>query len=155
LNYRRRPSASSSSATLLALGTDTVHEAAAVIAQLDAIPRKWTHADLDAWVASYFALLDDHGSFAFAWTQAAHEDDELLRAGVQGHLELCRRMGAGLAALAGTKSANPTELGLVVFSMFERTWSYCQLYGGVIDQGTAQRSVADALASMLRCPPAR
>jgi AcrR family transcriptional regulator len=138
---------------LLALGAESAHEAAELIAQIDLIPRPWTYDDIAGWVAKYFALLDDHGSFAFAWTQAAHEDAELLRAGAKSHLELCRRIGAGFAALADVQVKAPTEFGLVVFSMLERTWSYRQLYAETIDHEATLRSVTDVIVALLRCPP--
>jgi AcrR family transcriptional regulator len=138
---------------LLALGAESAHEAAGLVDQLDAIELPWTEADIAEWVGTYFTLLDEHGSFAFAWTQAANEDDELLRAGAKSHLELCGHMGESLAALAGVSFESPVELGVVVFSLLERTWSYRQLYADMIDQDAASQSVADLIVALLRGPP--
>jgi len=89
--------------------------------------------DLESWLASFFAMLDDHGSFSLAWTQAAHEDEEIRVAGMAGHLELCRQLGAGLGTVRHRDVDDPTVLGLVVFAMLERAWTYAQLYEGSMD----------------------
>lgn len=135
---------------LLALGTDTANTANAVIRELDALPKRWKPGDLEAWVRRYFDLLDHHGSFAFAWTQAAHEDEEIRRAGMAGHLGLCRQLGEALSALGTRPVADPVERGLLVFSMLERAWVYCRLYEGTIDEATVHRSVVEMLTAAAR-----
>ncbi len=141
---------------LLALGAESAHEAGELVDQFGALPRSWTDADLASWVAAYFRFLDEHGSFTFAWTQAAHEDAELLRAGAKSHLELCRRMGEAVIALAGGPAGKleaPEAFGLVVFSALERAWSYCQLYADLFDPAAVERSTTDLLVALLHCPP--
>jgi hypothetical protein len=106
-------------------------------------------ADLQRWVGEYFALLEEHGSFSLAWTQAAQEDEEIRRAGMKSHLELCRRLGLALAALGGKRPRDPMELGLATISMFERAWSYAQLYEGTLDTTTLQKTMARMLAATI------
>ena len=132
---------------LLALGADSASEATDLIAALADTPPGWVLGDLESWVARYFALLDDQGSFAFAWTQAAHEDEEIRAAGMKRHLLMCRRLGQAVSALGGQNADNPTELGLLVFSMLERSWAYCQLYEGTLDPVVVHRTVARIMAA--------
>jgi len=102
--------------------------------------------DLGPWLAAFFAVLDEHGSFSLAWTQAAHEDEEIRVAGMAGHLELCRQLGAGLATVRHHDVDDPTELGLVVFAMLERAWTYAQLYDGAMDLHDLLRTIERLLS---------
>jgi AcrR family transcriptional regulator len=138
---------------LLALGAESTHETAGIIDRLGQVPQPWTDADIVAWVDDYFTFLDRFGSFVFAWTQAAHEDEDLRQAGAKGHLHLCRQMGTALSGLAGVALANPVELGLDVLAMLERAWSYGQLYDGLVGPGGIVRSAAGLLVAALRFPP--
>lgn len=137
---------------LLALGTDTANAASAVIRELDELPRRWKADDLEAWVRRYFDLLDHHGSFAFAWTQAAHEDEEIRRAGMAGHLALCRQMGEALSRLGTRPADDPVERAMLLFSMLERGWVYCRLYEGTIDEAAVHRSIVRLIAAAVRHP---
>ena len=132
---------------LLALGGNSLHSGRVLVDKLGEFPADWRLEDLETWVGEYFDLLDEHGAFAFAWTQAAHEDEEIRRAGKQAHLELCRRMGQVLARLHKRPSKDPTESGLLAFSMLERGWAYFQIYEDTIDRGNLQRAMARLLAA--------
>ncbi len=126
---------------LLALGVNTLEAGTEVIRALEALPTPRRAAVLEKWVGTYFEMLDGHGSFVFAFTQAAAEDEELRRAGMVDHLELCRRMGV---AVGGPGTQDATELGLTVSAMFERAWTYSQLYA---DRTTLVRTMAALLAA--------
>jgi AcrR family transcriptional regulator len=138
---------------LLTLGADAAGAAGDLVRALSRIGRSWQPADLEAWVAAYFAFLDENGSFTFAWVEAAHEDDDIRVAGMKRHLQLCRHLGEVLGALGDTAPTDPTELGLVVFSMLERAWSYGQLYSRRMSGPAIHRNAAAVLASLIRCPP--
>ena len=137
---------------LLALGADSLHSARIVVDALRECPPDWSLEDLEKWVGDYLDVLDEHGSFAFAWTQAAHEDEEIRRAGMNGHLDLCRRMGEVLALLHKRPSNDPTESGLLAFSMLERGWAYSQLYEDTLDRARLQRAMACLLAASNESP---
>jgi AcrR family transcriptional regulator len=137
---------------LLASGADSLSAAREVIASLRPLGIDFEVADLQRWVADYFALLDEHGSFAFAWTQAAQEDEEIRRAGMKGHLMLCRELGLALAALGGRRARDPAELGLATISMLERSWSYAHLYGDGVDHTALHRTMARMLAATIESP---
>jgi AcrR family transcriptional regulator len=137
---------------LLTLGADSASAATVVIRALSDLPRDWTLADLEAWVHQYFEFLDDQGSFVFAWTQAAHEDEEIRVAGMRRHLSLCRSMGQVLADLGDVPVDDPLELGLLVFSMIERSWAYCQLYEGTVDPEVVHRAIARMIQAAVRRP---
>ena len=87
---------------LLMLGADA---GSAFDRLVDTLPRKIDHDDrlasLTAWVHGYFAFMDEYGTFIVAWSQAAHEDEELREAGMRRHLASCRRAGRALEALRG------------------------------------------------------
>lgn len=134
---------------LLTLGADASVEAGRVIAELHDLPAEWTVDDVVAWIERYFELMEVHGSFSFAWTQAAHEDEELRVAGMHGHLNLCRRLGEALASL-GAPADHADERGLIVFSMLERTWAYCQLYSDEVELPAIHRRVGEAIAALAR-----
>ena len=137
---------------MLELGTNSLVAGNQVVKALGQFADGWTIEELEAWVVQYFAMLDEHGAFAFAWTQAAHDDDEIRRAGTKGHLELCRRMGLALAVLAGVPAEDPVEHGLIGFSLLERSWSYMQLYDDDIDKQAMTRAIARALSAAVVAP---
>jgi AcrR family transcriptional regulator len=135
---------------LLALGANSATEADVVVEELRHITHPWSLEDIAEWVKKFFALLDEHGSFALAWTQAAQEDEAIRVAGLKRHLEVCRRLGAGFEHLRGEPLGDATQQGLLSFSMLERGWSYGRLYAGVIDDGELQFNAALIFAAMLR-----
>lgn len=132
---------------LLVLGANSRRAATQVIKSLDDLPPDWTFEDLEKWVAAFFEMLDEHGSFSFAWTQAAKEDEEIRRAGTVGHLGMCRQLGTALAALGPAPMEDPTEMGLALVSMFERAWAYAQLYDGSMAKAALVHTIAVVLAA--------
>jgi AcrR family transcriptional regulator len=135
---------------LLALGANSATEAELVAGELRRITHPWSLEDMEEWVKKFFALLDEHGSFALAWTQAAPEDEEIRVAGLRRHLEVCRRLGAGFDHLRGESLGDPTQQGLLAFSLLERGWWYGRLYAGAIDEGELQVNAALIFQAMLR-----
>jgi len=132
---------------LLALGMQSTQQSDADIAKLVAIPKPWTAASVGRWLDGHFALLDDLGAFAFGWTQAAHEDDALRVAGMKQHLESCRLMGAAF----GPGDRDELQIrGLIVFSMLERAWDYCQLYKERIDQDAVRSELTQQLLALAK-----
>jgi AcrR family transcriptional regulator len=138
---------------LLAVGSHSASESLAAINRLPEFSA--TRAGLAQWVAEFFDLLDVHGSFSFAWTQAAHEDETIRTNGMKGHLSLCRKLGQHLAATAGRTTDRPTELGLVANSLLERSWNYAQLYADTIDRNEVVEQTSHALWGLARQPSAR
>ncbi|MHB8467177.1 MAG: TetR/AcrR family transcriptional regulator [Acidimicrobiales bacterium] len=136
---------------LLALGADSAGATAEVIRAAHAIRKRWELSDIEAWVQQCWDLLDDQGAFAFAWTQAAHEDEGIRTAGTRGHLELCRQLGLAFKSLGLSSLKDPVALGLLMFSMLERSWAYCQLYAGTMDQARVRRETARVFVSIIRC----
>ena len=150
----RQPRRSSSNCSR-PLGADSASGAKVMIQALSELGAEWTLDDLQDWVRRYYEFLDDQGSFVFAWTQAAHEDEEIRVAGMKGHLSVCRRMGQVLTELGDVPVEDPVELGLVVFSMVERSWAYCQLYEGTIDAAVVHRRIARMVEAAIRPPRPR
>src|SRR5215211_5543773 len=111
---------------LLAVGANAAEASEAMIDQLSEYAG--SRAALKIWATKFLELLDVHGSFGIAWTQAAMEDEEIRIAGMKRHYGLCRRIGANILATTGKKMDDPGPLGLVVMSMFERGWQYGELY---------------------------
>jgi TetR/AcrR family transcriptional regulator len=135
---------------LLAVGAYAASESMGAIEHL--AERGSTRAGMIQWVSDYFDLLDVHGSFAFAWTQAAHEDEEIRTAGMKRHLSICRRFGTLLAQTAGRTAEQPAMLGLVAASALERSWSYSQLYADTIERADVIAQAAHALWGIARQP---
>jgi hypothetical protein len=71
------------------------------------------------------------------------------------HLQLCRELGLALAALRGQPFDDPTAQGVVIVSMLERGWAYCQLYTGTMDAADVRRTMAQVLAAITRRPARR
>lgn len=109
-----------------------------------------TREGLATWAGEFLTHLDRHGSFAFAWTQAAHEDEEVHAAGMKRNLKLCSGIGRALADANGITFEDPTVVGLAVLSMFERSWSYSTLYGPNLDAVRLQQVLADVLWATVR-----
>lgn len=128
---------------LLAVGARSASEALLLVRSLAKADR--SPAGLDEWAGRYLALLDVHGAFAFGWTQAAQGDTGIRVAGMRTHLDLCRRCGEALAEVRGAAVADPVALGLLVFSMLERSWDYSRLYADAIERTAIQSQVAALL----------
>jgi len=134
---------------LLALGAESAHAAEAMVDFVSEIPLQWTTADIEVFVHKSFTVLDDHASFGFAWTQAAHEDEEIRVAGMRRHLQVCRRMGQALGVLRGVPFADNAAQGILVFSMLERAWSFCKLYEARLPASTMEQAIAATIEASL------
>ncbi len=130
---------------LLALGADSAEASQRVV-------ESFGDGDLASFVDDYFTMLDEHGSFALAWTQAAHEDDEIRRAGMKRHLAICRSFGRAVGKRRGTPLDDPTAFGLVFFSLCERSWNYGHLYEKEVDEAAVKAEVTTLLESALETP---
>lgn len=108
---------------------------------------------LATWIEEYFDLLDVHGSFSFAWTQAAQEDEDLRIAGMKRHLRMCHRFGEVLAGTAARSAADPIAVGLVAMSVLERSWNYAHLYADTVDRAAVIEQAAQTLWAMARQLP--
>ena len=138
---------------LLMLGADA---GSAFDRLVETLPRKIDHderlASLTVWVHEYFAFMDEYGTFIVAWSQAAHEDEELRQAGMRRHLASCRRAGRALEALRGRPFADRMQIGLLFTSMLERTWSYRHLYGDGLNGADLDRNTALMIIAVLDAP---
>jgi AcrR family transcriptional regulator len=133
---------------LLAVGAHSASQTADLIARLPALGT--TRAGMAKFTAMYLELLDRHGSFAFAWTQAAQEDAEIRSAGMRRHLRLCKDFGVALAETTGRPIDDPTALGLTITAMLERSWSYLQLYADRLDREQVIRRAAKTIWAAAR-----
>ena len=135
---------------LLALGAESAHAAATLVDYVHAIKSPWKPPDIEEFVRKSFVVFDEHASFGFAWTQAAHQDEEIRIAGMKRHLQVCGGMGRALGSLRGEPFDDPTAQGVIIFSMLERSWSYCQLYTGKLDEVSVHKEIAQVLQALLR-----
>jgi hypothetical protein len=135
---------------LFAVGATAADDAAAHVARLG----EYAHSRvaLRRWTDEYMELLDVHGSFVFGWTQAAYEDEEIRLGGMKRHYALCRQLGDAMLASTGRKTDDPGPLGLVVFSMFERAWRYCELYDDTVDRAAISAQITSAIWGLARQP---
>ncbi len=109
-----------------------------------------TRLGLRQWVEEYFDLLDIYGSFAFAWTQAASQDDRISGEGRRRHLRLAKKFGTTLASTGGRTPEDPIALGIVAFSLLERSWAYSKLYGESINLDSVKAETTSSLWAMVR-----
>jgi AcrR family transcriptional regulator len=128
---------------LLALGADSAGAAEALVESFDG-------DDLDALVEAYFLLLDEHGAFATAWTQAANEDEELRVAGMRRHLKMCSALGRLLGATE--RGVDPSICGLAAYSLVERAWAFARLYGDELDQVAFRAELVVLLRNTITAP---
>lgn len=131
----------------LALGEEGLQGSRELITSLNSLRRPPRLADIIDWVSMYLQHLDRYGSFAFAWIQAAHEDDNLRQAGMTGHLDLCRKLGEAVAQLGGREVDDPTSLGLAIDSLMEHAWAFSDLYGDGLDRSSLVKTIANVVAS--------
>src|ERR1700728_3210631 len=141
---------------LLMLGADA---SSAFDRLVDTLPRRKINPDervasLAWWVHEYFEFMDEYGTFIVAWSQAAHEDEELREAGMRRHLASCRRAGRALEALRGRPFVDRVQIGLLFTSMLERTWSYRHLYGVALNGGDLELNTASVIVALLNTPDA-
>lgn len=139
---------SSKREVLLAVGAHAASESVRMTERF--VPIGSTLAGMTEWVTDYFDFCDVHGSFAFAWTQAAQEDEEIRVAGMKRHLSICRQFGKVLERSAGRRSRDSTALGVTAFSTLERTWHYGQLYADTVERRVLIEQVARMLWSAAR-----
>lgn len=125
---------------LLALGAGTADDVEAVFERFRNQPGARRIGDFRAFVDEYWTVLDTHGAFSLAWTQAAFQDDEIRAAGRARHLAMCRALG-DLMGGPGS-SGDPTARGLMLSALVERTWSYAQLYAGGVDEEALRDELA-------------
>jgi AcrR family transcriptional regulator len=137
---------------LLALGADSRAIADSLVDDLGAIDPRNIEA-IAGWVERYFRFLDDYGSFVLAWSQAAHDDPELLVTGMKGHLATCRHLGQVLENLRGEPLGDPIHQGLLLSSMLERAWRYHQLYGDAIPEATLCANAALLIHTLVNHRP--
>ncbi len=131
-----------------AVGATSANEAQRMIAEL---PNHLSNRKaLRAWVAEYFVLLDRHGSFALAWTQAAHEDEEIRLAGMKRHLKDSKMLGEALIASTGKQVDDPAAMGIVAFSTLERSWDYGRLYTDTVRREELVRHTTNTLWNLAR-----
>lgn len=135
---------------LLALGGDASRAARDAIAMLDDLDDDWDVHDLERWFREGLSFLDVYGSVGLAWSQAAHEDPELHRASLHTHLRTCELLGAKLNELRGVPLADDRVLGLLVWSMLERTWSQVKLYDPTVRPDQVIENGALLIEALLR-----
>jgi AcrR family transcriptional regulator len=136
---------------LFAVGAHSATAGTAIISDLNSAGR--SRSTLVDWVRDYFEFLGVHGSFAFAWTQAARTDDEIRIAGMKRHLKMCRQFGVALATSANRDATNPEALGLSMVSMLERLWSYARIYPERMSMSDAVEQAAQVIWATSRALP--
>lgn len=134
---------------LLALGTGATTAARKAIDNLDQLPPNPTITDLENWLQDSMGFFDKYGSFGLAWTQAAYEDEELRMSSRKAHLHTCAIFGAKLNALRKVPLADDEKLGLLVFSMLERTWTQQNLYDPTVTRKDVVATGARVIHSLL------
>ena len=134
---------------LIAVGANAASEAQMMIDRLKS-EKGITRAAFRVWLSDYFDLLDIHAGFAFAWTQAANDDEEVRTAGMRRHLKLSKNLGNALGTAVGRTPAKPVMLGLAAFSVMERGWNYAQLYADTIDREELITEIAGGLWAFAR-----
>ena len=134
---------------LLALGTGATTAARQAVDNLDRLPPDWTITDIEDWLRESMSFFDKYGSFGLAWTQAAYEDEELRSASMKTHLHTCATFGAKLNSLRKEPLAEDQQLGLLVFSMLERTWTQQSLYDPTVTRNNIVATGARVIHSLL------
>ena len=130
---------------LLALGSDSFAAADVALRQLEEMGPGWTDHDLETWVRTMLAFLEEHGAFLLVWGQAKSEDSELNRVGRKQRLRHTRRFGEALARLRGGGGGDPTAEGLAVEAMLERFWYFWRVEGAPF----SERQVVDTLVGIV------
>jgi AcrR family transcriptional regulator len=135
---------------LIALGADSASTAEAALERYVDGRGRGSGDVLDSLVDDYFVLLDEHGAFATAWTQAAQEDDDIRAAGMRRHMKMCADIGRLLGAKG--RGVDPAIRGLAAYSLVERAWSFARLYGDDLDLAAFKAEVVRMLRNTLTDP---
>src|ERR1700752_2115235 len=77
---------------LLALGADSAGAGMLMVEYASELRRPVDDPQLQHYVGKSSAILDKEAGFAFAWTQAAYQDEEIRVAGMKGHLKVCHSL---------------------------------------------------------------
>lgn len=133
---------------MLAAGAQAATETERMIELLGQLGN--TREGLIEWVGHYMVHLDRHGSFAFAWTQAAHEDEEVYASGMKRNLKLCAGVARALAKVNGIELDDPTVVGMAISSMLERSWNYGALYRTNLETTRIQHVIGELLWAMVQ-----
>jgi AcrR family transcriptional regulator len=105
------------------LGTDTYHQALAVVEAFLEQASPPNKEDVEAWVAGYFDYLDRNGAFVIRSAEDMPPDHTFRTAVSRSHRRTAAALGAGIAKLAATPpDLDPVASGLVVMAMLERSW---------------------------------
>jgi AcrR family transcriptional regulator len=130
------------------IGETTYRELLEVIGALDAVPRPSTRQDVEAWVRTYFAFMDEHGAFMLS-AQSAPGDEDVRVAGNRLRMRAVFLLGAALRARQRTPTEAPEALGLTTQVMLERSWYDVHAEHLPIDEADVVRTIADYLTAML------
>jgi TetR/AcrR family transcriptional regulator len=137
---------------LIALGSGAVDKANTMVQELRSLPTHPTKEDLDGFVQKFFTVLDETGSFAVAWSQAANHDTQLRALGVREHLRLSEQIGQVLGELRQADFEDPTAQGFLLQCAVERAWFFCRLCDDPQLTRRIQRQIAKDLFAVMSSP---
>jgi TetR/AcrR family transcriptional regulator len=137
---------------LFAIGADSNRHRVAAWKRLAELPGTWALDDLVSWVKLYFEFLDNYGAFTLMWGQAAFGDEEMKRTGLRALLKSQKAAGDALDALRGWSLGDPTQQGLIAYSMLQGTWYEWKLRGAPFREHDIVENTALAFEALLRAP---
>jgi AcrR family transcriptional regulator len=127
-----------------ALGLAAYRAVLNVVAEWDDLPRPASRADLEKWVVSYFAIMDEHGPFIFSASQSAPADEQTQAGAQRMQMRTAWALGTRLQGRQRVPSETPDTLGLAALALlFSRSVRL-----PVSDQDMV-RTVADWFAAVL------
>ncbi|WP_145010607.1 TetR/AcrR family transcriptional regulator [Mycobacterium marseillense] len=105
------------------LGTDTYHQAFAVVEGFMEQGSPPNKGNIEAWVVRYFSYLDRNGAFVIRSAEDMPPDRKFRAAVSRSHRRTAATLGQGIAKIALTPpDVDPVATGLVVMAMLERSW---------------------------------
>ncbi len=132
-----------------AVGEAAYHAVLAVIGEWDALAVPATAPDVEAWTRSYFAVMDEHGSFIFSSAQAPAPDEEFRQASNRLQMRVAWSFGAKLQRRQQVPTDTPDALGLAVLAMLDRTWFASRAAQLPVADADLVRTVARCIAAIL------
>src|ERR1700761_3766222 len=105
--------------------------------------------DLAAWVAGYFAIMDEHGPFIFSASQSAPTDEQTQADAHRMQMRSAWALGTRIQARQRVPSDTPDTLGLAALALLDRSWFFSRQANLPVSDPDMIRTVAAWLAAVL------
>ena len=133
----------------VSIGRDAYRSIMEVIDAFEALEAPIGRGAIEAWVARYWAFMEDFGAFILVAPTAGPSDEELRRAGRATQLRAARKLGRSLRACQRHPSGDDAALGLSVLAMLERACFFARVAALELDEAALLSAQSDLIEQLL------